>query len=109
MTTIITAAALLLAGCATPEPTTRERLEAQGVVYSDEDWDRTVRRLCLSKYPDIYMGIDGAVEKHRDVMTEREKVDAVLAGGTAPNASNLTRRERQMVLDMVLDSECKDE
>lgn len=85
---------------------TRERLEAQGIVYSADDWETTVSKICRSKYPDIYMGIDGSIETHKADMTKDEQINAIFEFATAPNVNDMDRRERQAVLDMVLDNEC---
>lgn len=85
---------------------TRARLENQGIVYSNSDWETTVRSVCSSDYPDIFMGIDGSIEEHKSSMTQDEQINAVFEFASAPNVNNLDRRERQMVLDAILDNEC---
>lgn len=108
---IAAATALLLTGCATPEPTAKERLEEQGIVYSQEDWDTTVNRICVSDYPDVYMGVSDALERNKDTMTRRQQLDAVLSAGKGygPGAADMSDRERWMVIDLVQEENCPKE
>lgn len=121
--TLAIATAFLISGCSNPptessaettmeqpaEKTARERLEAQGIVYSTEDWETTTSQICARDKPDLYMGMEGAITKHNDTMTSQERANVILSagrGGEAPNAGILTDREKQMIIDVVTDDVC---